>query len=76
MVMPTPFFVQAVSIWTISVLPICYADTQLSKEYRLFKPLRHLPETLAARKNAKFTLLLMWNVSLILQLGATVNAVS
>ncbi|KAL3200311.1 hypothetical protein MRX96_043469 [Rhipicephalus microplus] len=61
MVMPTPLFVQAVLIWTNSALPICFADIQLSEEYHPFKSLCRLPEILAARKNAKFSVLPMWN---------------
>ncbi|KAL3235429.1 hypothetical protein MRX96_003316 [Rhipicephalus microplus] len=74
MVMPTPLFLQAVLIWTVSALPICFADSKLPEEYRPFKPLRCLPQILVAKKNAKFPLLAVWNEPLIWQPGATVNA--
>ncbi|KAL3184430.1 hypothetical protein MRX96_031722 [Rhipicephalus microplus] len=73
MVLTTPLFVQSLVIWTGSAPPICFADIQLSEEYRHFKPLLCLPNILAARKNAKFPLLPVWNEPLIRQQGATVN---
>ncbi|KAL3207715.1 hypothetical protein MRX96_052651 [Rhipicephalus microplus] len=73
-VMPTPLSVQAALIWTVSTLPFCFADIQLSEEHRPFKPLRRLPAIFTAEDATEFPLLPVWNEPLIWQPGATVNA--